>query len=255
MEKIRSLNRFQKGILICMIAMILIFAVSYLKTIARVGYRYNDAILVPTQENADTLYSGSIDGQQACFRVSDQDTVVFEYGTKTYGPYTVREDPSAVPKNNEMSEGMTGIEVREGDDILFRGGILDLGHSTWLYNEDGTSNGGVGFSYMVGDGIERDANGNPIDRMKLSVATLYELVNAPKLTHDGEGYFWFVAVFICILNAVSVLFADELFRWGLAFKIRDAELAEPSDLEITGRYIGWIGVTILALVVFIMGLR
>ena len=46
----------------------------------------------------------------------------------------------------------------------------------------------------------------------------------------------FVAVFICVLNAVSILFADELFRWNLAFQIRNVDHAEPSDLEIAGRY-------------------
>ena len=50
-----------------MIAMTLIFAVIYPKTIARVGYRYNDAILVSTQENGDTVYSGKIKGEQAKF--------------------------------------------------------------------------------------------------------------------------------------------------------------------------------------------
>ena len=62
MGKIKSLNGYQKGILIFMIAMALIFAVIYPKIISRVGYRYNDAILVPTQENGNTVYSGKIKG-------------------------------------------------------------------------------------------------------------------------------------------------------------------------------------------------
>ena len=41
-----------------MVAMILIFAVIYPKTISRVGYRYNDEILVPNQENGNIVYSG-----------------------------------------------------------------------------------------------------------------------------------------------------------------------------------------------------
>ena len=42
MERIKTLNYYQKGIIIVMVAMILIFAVIYPKTISRVGYRYND---------------------------------------------------------------------------------------------------------------------------------------------------------------------------------------------------------------------
>ena len=59
----KDLNNYQKGILIIMIVMAVIFAVIYPKTISRVGYRYNDTILVPTQENGNTLYSGKIKGQ------------------------------------------------------------------------------------------------------------------------------------------------------------------------------------------------
>ena len=48
---------------------------------------------------------------------------------------------------------------------------------------------------------------------------------------------------------------DELFRWNLAFQIRNVENAEPSDWEIAGRYSGWTGMVIMALVIFIMGLQ
>ena len=75
--------------------------------------------------------------------------------------------------------------------------------------------------------------------MEPSASTIYELLNEPKLTHKGESYVWFGAVFICILNALSIFFADELFRWNLAFQIRNVDHAEPSDWEIAGRYIGW----------------
>lgn len=254
MEKIKSLNSYQKGVLLFMIAMALIFAVIYPKTISRVGYRYNDAILVPTQENGKTIYTGKIQGEQAKFIVSNDNTVAFNYGGKSYGQYTLKEDPAAIPKDEELKERMIGIEISNGDKILFRGGVLDVGDSYWLYNEDGTLDN-FGFSFVTSDGIERDENGNLIDRMEPSASTIYELLNDPQLTHKGEATAWFGAVFICILNALTILFADELFRWNLAFQIRNAENAEPSDLEIAGRYIGWTAMTIMALVLFMMGLQ
>lgn len=254
MQRIQNLNSYQKGILIVMLILSLVFGAVYLKTIARVGFEYNDAILVPTQEQDSTLYSGKIQGKPACFTVSGQ-TVIFQYGDRTYGPYTLKEDPSAVPKDEQWHESMTGIEVWEADAVLFRGGILDLGDFYWLYSEDGTSDSMIGISYVTSDGIERDENGNPIDRMRPSVSDLYDLTHNPKLTHMGEALAWFGAVFICILNAVSILFADELFRFNLAFQIRDVTYAEPSDWEIMGRYIGWTFLTIMALVLFVMGLQ
>lgn len=256
MEKIKRLNRYQKGVLIVMLTMALVFAVVYSVTISRVGFAYQDAILVPSQENGGTVYSGKLKGQQARFTVSEDKTVVFQHGDKTYGPYTAKEDPTAIPKDEEMAEYMTGVELRQGEDILFRGGVRDGWDSYLMYNEDGTVyNFGYFFSYTGGDGIERDVNGNIIDSVEPSALTILELMDGPELTHKGEWFAWFGAVFICILNAVLILFADELFRWNLAFQIRNAEYAEPSDWEIAGRYVSWTVLPIMALVIFIAGLR
>ena len=254
MKRIRSLDNYQKGILIVMAVMSLIFAVIYPQTIARVGYRYNNAILVLTVGDGHTMYSGKIEGEQAQFIVSNDNTVVLNYGDKTYGPYTVTEDITAIPKDDEMHESMIGIEVREGNDILFRGGVIDLESYDLFYNEDGTSNG-ILISYVTADGTEWDENGNPIDRMKPSLSTIYELTHNPVLTHKGVGIAWFGGVFICILNALTILFADELFRLNLAFKVRNVDTVEPSEWEIAGRYFGWLIMIIIALAVFIMGLK
>ena len=239
MEKIRSLNNYQKGILIVMMIMALIFAVIYPKTISNVGYRYNDTILVPTQENRNTVYSGKIHGKQTQFIVSDDKTVVLQYDDKAYGPYTMKEDSTAIPKDEE-DERIIGVEIRNGENILFRGGILDLGDNYWFFSEDGSLNN---------FGLSNN------DEMEPSASTIYELLTDPPLTHKGEALVWFGAVFICILNALSILFADELFRLNLLFQIRNVENVEPSDWEIAGRYIGWTIITIMALVLFITGLQ
>ena len=254
MERIKDLNRYQKGLLIFMIIMTLLFAIIYPMTISRVGYRYNDAILVPTQENGKISYTGKIQGKQAQFIVSENKSVMFQYGDKSYGTYTMIEDPTAIPQDKEIAEEMTGVEIRNGDKLLFRGGVWDAGDFYWLYNEDGTLDS-LGFSVMTSNGIELDENGDVIDKMEPSAATIYELFNEPELTHKGEVLAWFGAVFICLINTLTMLFVDELFRWNLAFQIRNVENAEPSDWEIAGRYIGWTAMTIMALVLFIMGLQ
>ena len=61
---------------------------------------------------------------------------------------------------------MAGVESREREDILFRGGMK----------------------------IEIQLIGiNPL-----------QLVNEIELTHKGDGFAWFGAVFICIINTISV---------------------------------------------------
>ena len=139
MERIKTLNYYQKGIIIVMVAMILIFAVIYPKTISRVGYRYNDEILVPNQENGNIVYSGKINGVPTQFIVSKEKSIVLQHGDKTYGPYTMKEDPTAIPKDEELAEQMIGVEICNNDKVLFRGGVLDFGDDYWLLNEDGTS--------------------------------------------------------------------------------------------------------------------
>lgn len=253
MEKIKSLNRYQKGVLLFMIAMSLIFAVVYPITISRVGFEYKDKILTPGQENGSMVYSGKIHGQQAHFTVSEDKTVVFQYGDKTYGPYTAKEDPTAIPKDEEMEETMIGVELRQGEDILFRGGVVNRGDYRWLYNEDGTPES-IGITFTTSNGI-MDENGKVIDPMEPSVSTILDLMDNPNLTHKGVWFAWFGAVFVCILNTFYILFADELFRWNLTFHIRNADHAEPSDWEIAGRYISWTVMSIMALVIFIMGLQ
>lgn len=112
MEKIKDLNFFQKAIMIVMVFMVLMFAVIYPKTISRIGYLYNDVILVPTQENGNTVYSGKINGEKTKFIVSEDKSVRLMCGDKIYGPYTMKEDSKAIPKDEELNEQMRGIEIR-----------------------------------------------------------------------------------------------------------------------------------------------
>lgn len=253
MERIKNLNLYQKSILILMLVMALVFAVLYPVTIARVGYEYKNAILVPSQEKGNTVYSGKLKGKQACFTVTEDKTVLFQHGDKSYGPYTAKEDPTAIPKDSEMAKYMTGVELREGNEILFRGGIRDMGDFYWIQNEDGTGDNMVVITY--GDGIERDENGNIVDPFEPSVSSVLELMRGPELTHKGIGFAWFGAVFICLVNAISILFADELFRWHLSFRVWNADRLEPSDWELACRYISWTVLTIMALVIFVIGLQ
>lgn len=258
MNRIKALDWYQRGILLVLAAMIVIFGVVYHLAVSRVGYLYHDKIFVPAEENGSTVYSAMLDGKESSFTVTADKTVTFRYGDRVYGPYTAKLDPTAVPKNEELHHSMIGIEVRSGDEVVFRGGVLQYGSSEnphWmLYNEDGTG-ADIGVTVIVSNGTVVDAEGNPVDQMKPSLHTVLELMNGPKLTHKGHWAIWILCVFFSAVTAVSVLFADELFRHNLRYRIRDAELAEPSDWEIASRYISWTLMVIMLLVVYIKGLQ
>ena len=254
MARIRQLDWYQRGILILLLALALVFAVIYRVRIARVGFLYQDKIFVPSEENGVTVYSGKISGEPAQFTVSEDKAVSFHCGEKTYGPYTVTEDPTALPEVEIEREGMTGVEIREGEKLVFRGGFWQSGEDYWLRRQDGSMDLSVGV-FVTGDGVMRDANGNAVDPLEPALSDILRLVYGPELTHKGSWLAWFGAVFLSILNAVSILYADELFHWDLSFQIRNAETAEPSDWELMKRYLGWTVFTIMVLVIYIVGLR
>ena len=177
MKKLKSLDRYQKGVFLFMIVMVLAFTAAYFVTTSRKGFAYGDAILIPRQENGSTVYSGKIQGSQASFTVSEGQTVEFQYGDKIYGPYIYQEDPAAVPEDSELKDSLIGVEIRRGNRILFRGGMLE-GDSRWLYNEDGSPEGS-GFLIVTNTGIMTDENGNIIDPMEPPVSVLLDLLTGP----------------------------------------------------------------------------
>jgi len=258
MNRIKALDWYQKGILLVLAAMIVVFGVVYHLVVSRVGYLYFDEIFVPAEKNGSTVYSATLDGRESSFTVTADKAVTFRYGDKVYGPYTAKEDPTAVPKGEELSGHMTGIEVRKGGEVIFRGGVLQYGSAEdphWmLYNEDGTG-ADIGVTVYVSNGTVVDGDGNVVDQMEPSLHTVLALMRGPKLTHKGHWVFWFLGVFFSAVTAVSVLFVDEMFYWRLRYRIRNAEQAEPTDWEIAGRYISWTLMVIMLLVVYIKGLQ
>ena len=150
---------------------------------------------------------------------------------------------------------MTGVEIRESGEVLFRGGVREIGDHYWIQNEDGTGSNMVVITYGDSNGIERDENGNIADPFAPSESNILELMKGPALTHKGKGVAWFGAVFICSANAISILFADELFRWQLSFRVWNTDHLEPSDWELSGRYFSWTALSVMALVIFVTGLQ
>ena len=254
MQRFMELNRYQKCILILTLGIALFFSIIYPITIAKVGYPYKGEILIRTQKDGSTIYSGKIKGKLARFTVSENQTVVFQYGKTTYTPYVLKEDPAAVPAD-KLYKNIIGVELSQGRQTLFRGGIVDTGDSFLLFNADGSFYNPIEITIIGSGGTEIYPNGSVKDSMAPSVQTVIELLNRPTLMHKGVTSVWFMAILLCALNVVSILFSEELFRWGLRFWVRNAEQAEPSDWEIASRYIGWTVLPLAALAFFLLGLQ
>lgn len=250
MERIKDLDLHQKGILLLLCAMIVVFGVIYSIETSHVGYLYYDEILEFREDSGNAVYAGTINGLESCFTVASDKTVTFQHGEKIYGPYILKIDPTAVPEEKDY---LTGIEILEGAEVFFRGGYYRMNGDLMLYDEKGS----MDFPPVVvqiGDTVV-DGNGNGIDPMEPSVHTILELMFGPELDSMGEWIAYLFGVILSVFTAVSILFADELFRFRLSFQVQDAYQAEPTDFEMIGRYIGWTVMTVAVLVLYMVGLR
>lgn len=247
MKRFKQLSVLQKAILIGICAMALVFCVLYPVTLSRVGYAFRGAILTPAQTDAGTVYSGKVYGEAVSFTVDASGAATYHGGGAVFGPYTVREDASAIPAEFlQYDTPSTGVELRRGDKVIFRGCLRDNGEYRMLYDENGNLDD---LSVFFSDSEQTPAAEEP------TALELLALLVDMQPEHKGQWSLGALGLLVCAVTAVSILYADELFRWGLSFRVRDPEDAEPSDWELASRYFTWIALPMLALVMFIMGLR
>ncbi len=254
MERFRELDRFQKGVFLLVLILPLVFAVLCFMTVSRVGYAYRSAILVPRQEAGKTVYSGTVQGQQTVFTVSEN-TLLLQYGSRTYGPYTVKEDPTAIPQDRDLKGSVTGLEIRRGESIFFRGAVKDSGTHMTLYHKEHFFFDTLYEETDIINVSGTDVYGNAVDPIEPSVLNILRLLGTPELTHKGSWTNWFWGTLLCVLTAVSILFREYLFRLRMSLQIQDADRAEPSGLVFGSWYVAWALLPIAALILFIIGLQ
>lgn len=255
MTRWKKLNRFQQALFLAQIALLVVFSVLYLIFTRQTGVSYRGALLLRSVQGENTVYSGKVDGTPITFTVSPDKTLVFQSGDSIPVTYTVTEDSSAVPKDHDMHEVLTGVEVRRDGEILFRGGWYTGSGFDILVDEDGNQIAPTITISYGGDEQQYRADGQPITpSSEPDAAWVLTLTSSPTLVHRGDGMAYLGGTFLVVINAVLILFADELFRFNLRFQIRDPERAEPSEWELFSRYVGWIVLAVSAAVVYILGL-
>ena len=241
MKRFKRLSGYQKGLLLLMTATVIVFAVLYPVTMSRSGYLWRNTILEYSgAEPGARVYSGRYRGETARFTVRGG-AVEFQYGDQSYGPYTVRSDPAA------DDGGRRGIAIYCGDVCVYRCTVLYIDKLP-LLPADGNS-----------PVVSADSQLLPYwsggDSVQPTSTEILELLREPGLERKGVPGAFFFGVLVCIIGAVAMLYAEEIFRRSLRFTIREPEKAEPSDWELTRRSIAPTADYILALVIFILGLK
>ena len=256
MKTFRGLDVYPRILLIVMLVMLMVFSVAYPLTISRMGFQYRGEILVPQIQENQTVYSGRVNGQKASFTVTSDGTITCQMGDKAYGPYTFREDPAALPSNAGAGVQARGVELYEGEKLMFRGGVEDMDGQRWAYDGNGNMNIISIRTYATTpNGFSLDANGNPVDAMEPSVEEILYLATGPEWKHNGSWSGWLEGASVCALVAATVFFADDMFYLRMSVRVRDAESVEPSSWELLSRRIGWTVGLLLAFLLFWNGIQ
>lgn len=243
-----EMSRYRRVLLLVMAAEILVFFIANVLAFLRPGLEYQDALLYPRTEGELQIYQGKVDGETARFTVTPGGEVSYQWGEYTYGPYQITEDPAAVP---DGYEGSQGIEIRLGDEVLFRGCYLPS--STFpLIQEDGESLWEDSNIYMIsGEKIWR--NGQEITEREYrepSLSALARVALGTELTRQGNILLYLLITVLAVFNVLQICFPGLFFRRYIRWRVRDPELAEPSDFYIAMERMEWVVLAIVCLVLY-----
>lgn len=245
-HKFLELTKGQKILVLIQLGLIALFLLLYLIFGTQQFVELGDTDLCCREKDGAVTYSGQVDGKQAVFTVRSDRTVEYRLGDTLYGPYTIVFDDSISPEDYSIPafitkpEALRGVELRCGGEVLFRGAYMtsDL-LPLLLFHEDGTRIGS----------LSENLSGEPAPELIL------ELALAPDTEWRGEFTFFVLGVLICVFNVLSILYADEQFRFAMRLHIRNTDDVEPSDWELFARWLAWIVVTGLALIFFLVSLN
>lgn len=250
MNRWRALTPFPRIMLCIQAGLLVLFTILYPLLGMQRGIDFQGEFLRQVERGEDTVYTGTLDGKTVELTYTPSGALFYRWGDVEYGPYTLTEDPSALPTSETMGR-VTGVELRLDGEILFRGGYGWDG--LYLVKENGTKLNGLeivtnGTAYGLDGSRQIYEEGLSITR---AISLLLEGPSVRSRVH-GEGYF--LGTLVVVINAVAILFADELFRWNLRWSIRHPERAEPSEWELFSRGFSWVVLTIVALIGYMMGL-
>lgn len=245
-HKFLELSKGQRILVLIQPALIALFLLLYLIFGTQQFVEIDDTDLRCREKDGVVTYSGQVEGKPAVFTVRSDRTVEYRLGDARYGPYTIVFDDSILPEDYSIPtfvtkpEALRGVELHGGGEVLFRGAYMTSDMlPLLLFREDGT---------RIGSSSE-DLSGAPAPELIL------ELALAPDTEGRGEFMFFLLGVLLCFLNALSILYAEEQFRFAMRLHIRNTEDMEPSDWELFVRWLCWIIATGLALIFFIGSLN
>lgn len=245
----RGMSRFRKIMLAAMLIFIVGFGAATVALTLRPGLGpYRGSLLYPQGGGETRRYAGRIDDEAATLSISPDGVIEYTWGAYAYGPYQVVEDPSAC-----SDPWLQGIEIRQGDEVLFRGGYYGGGSSlTTLHDGSGEPLWDDMLSIVYGE------SGNAATQEDLHaprLSTLARWVLEPEeLTHRGSLSLYFGVTLIALFNILLICFPGFFFRWSIRWHVREPEKTELSDFHIAMERAEWVLLAVAVLVLYWMNL-
>ena len=253
-EKWTEMSWFRRILLLWMAAMILGFGIAMPVVRAAQGIEYGDDFLRLRQEGEVRYYEGEVDWEDAAFTVWPDGRVEYRWGEYTCGPYQVSVVPDAAPEG--FGSAMTGLEIRQGDQVLFRGGYLKDAFQM-LYQENGEPLWEIRSSVSSGSGAVLFVDGrevSPEEQHEPSLTAVARAALYPELVRRGSVGIYLLVTLLALLNMLQICFPGFFFRLSLWGHVRNVEDAEPSEFYIAAEHAEWVLLALLVPVLYWYGL-
>lgn len=276
-EKWQSMTLYRRAMLLATVGLMLLFAILYPIMSSQKGLEYGNDFYKLNVRGDAKVYTGfahewrivntSIQrsqGRKTVYTVTETPagyTVECQIEGQDFGPYQLNKvHLSDLPAALAQVPLGGGLEIKNTatGEVLFRGGYL-VSAGYFLVDENAVT--------------EADEAADPLSRVTVNGFTFfdykpavpeegpspYDLVQftleaGENLTHRGEGGYFALALLVAVLNAVSILYAEELFTWSMSLRVAEPEKAEPSEWELFSRHIGWGLFLLTELLILLCGL-
>lgn len=242
-----ELTRFQKILLAVLAGMLVLFGVLMAAFRAHPGVLFEESLLKIEEKDGRTVYRGRAHGTPVTITVSYSTnfrTVVdFVIGTEVHDVCEVLYPTQ--PIETERGHTVNGIRVTKNGQVLFEGGYdRDDAFFGW-YEANGEWTFWPSAQVHVSGGYS-----DPWQYYETDVGDIVRFAFGPETAARGDPTLFAMAVFLSAFAAVYVLFWKTFFRWR-HWAARDPE---PSEGYLYVEQIGWVVLTAVIAVVYIIAL-
>lgn len=240
-----ELTRFQKIMLAVLAGMLAVSGVLMAVFRARPGVLFEESLLKITEESGRTVYSGRAHGDPVSIAVTwptnFEADVEFTIGTDIHDVCRVVYPTEKL--QTERGNTVGGVLVTRNGETLFEGGYDPEDEFGW-YGKNGE------WDPLTNLQIRAYAGGDPWSGYETTAADAVRFALGPETSAHGDPALFALAVFLTAFAAVYVLFWRTFFRWR-HWAARDPE---PSEGYLYVEQIGWVVLTAVIAVVYVIAL-